>query len=127
MQLHGRESVSYCRALVKKFKVIKVFFPQDRPFKGKVSRYPVDAVMFDVLFEDKKTKTKTLSPAALQEVKALIFRGKPVIISGGLKEDNLSRVKKLAPYAIDVASGVERSPGKKDKVKMKRFIKKAKS
>lgn len=45
-----------------------------------------------------------------------------VIISGGLVPENAAQAAALKPYAIDVASGVESSPGVKDPAKLRSFI-----
>jgi phosphoribosylanthranilate isomerase len=51
----------------------------------------------------------------------------PLILAGGLTPENVrAAVRKLRPSAVDVASGVESAPGKKDVRKMKRFIREAK-
>ena len=50
-----------------------------------------------------------------------------VFISGGLDPDNVREAVELSPYAVDVASGVEQSPGIKDHDKLRRFIRNAKS
>ncbi len=53
--------------------------------------------------------------------------GLPIILAGGLTPENVSRaVNVVKPYAVDVASGVEFCPGKKDQSKVKSFIKSAK-
>jgi phosphoribosylanthranilate isomerase len=52
----------------------------------------------------------------------------PLIIGGGLTEDNVAEViRKVRPYAVDVSSGVERRPGIKDEKKVARFIQAARS
>ena len=48
-----------------------------------------------------------------------------IILAGGLGSDNLDELKDLPFYALDVSSSVEVSKGKKDKVKMEEFVKKA--
>ena len=49
--------------------------------------------------------------------------GKPIILAGGLTPENVKEaVKKVAPFAVDVASGVERSPKRKDAQKLQAFI-----
>ena len=48
---------------------------------------------------------------------------RPFFLAGGLDPDNVgSAVGKLGPFAVDVASGVERAPGIKDNVLIERFI-----
>jgi phosphoribosylanthranilate isomerase len=50
-------------------------------------------------------------------------RGVPLILSGGLTPDNVTRaITIVRPYAVDVNSGVEARPGKKDADKVRRFV-----
>ncbi len=67
-----------------------------------------------------------LSDADLEEIVSLIKSGQRVIISGGLNPTNVSRLKKLKPYCLDAASGIEKMVGKKDEQLMKAFIEKVK-
>ncbi len=56
-----------------------------------------------------------------------ISRSRPIILAGGLSPENVAdAIRAVNPYAVDVSSGVEHEPGRKDHDKMSRFVRRAK-
>ncbi len=57
-----------------------------------------------------------------------VARKRPIFLAGGLTAENVAdAVRMVRPYAVDVASGVELAPGRKDHAKLERFISRAKT
>jgi hypothetical protein len=55
-------------------------------------------------------------------------QGIPLMIAGGLNPENVAAaIASTHPWGVDVATGVERSPGVKDPVKLQEFIERAKA
>ena len=87
-----------------------------------VGRLP-DAVLVDAFVPGQAGGTATL---VSDEILAQVPRFQRLIIAGGLTPDNVaSRVGRARPWMVDVASGVESSPGRKDPVKVAAFIRAA--
>ena len=119
VQLHGGESPAFCRKI--KVRVIKAVRVKDAASLREMSRYAVDAFLLDTYKEDQWGGTGKVFDWGLA-TRAKKYG--PVIIAGGLNSRNVkAAIKKVQPYGVDVSSGVERSPGKKDPKKVKAFLK----
>lgn len=119
VQLHGNETPDYC-SMIQKVKVIKAF-RVDSNFKVESLRsYGNGMFLLDsgsgVHFGG---TGRTFDWNQAYGANAFGW----VIVAGGLNPDNVQEaVSRLHPFAVDVSSGVESSPGKKDYEKMRRFI-----
>ncbi len=125
IQLHGSESPEYCRSLGRR--VIKGFRVKGEEIYAQLTEYQGAAQAF--LLDTYKTGTpggtgETFDWQLAREVR----KCGPIILAGGLTPDNVAEAIRIAqPGAVDVASGVEASPGKKDDGKLRAFIDAVKS
>ncbi len=120
LQFHGDEPPGFCQKFpAKSIKAIRV---RDESSLRAATEYDVDAVLLDTYTESERGGTgKTFDWALALRAKVLL--APPVILSGGLTSGNVQEaVRRVRPYAVDVSSGVEREPGKKDPEKLRRFI-----
>ena len=120
LQFHGDESPEYCARFKDDYKVIKAFRVKDSDSLKSVNDYGVDYYLFDTYKSDSMGGTgEKFDWKILKDFEIL----KPFILSGGLDPENVERaIREVAPYAVDVSSGVESAPGKKDPELLKRFI-----
>ena len=120
-QLHGREPVSEVRWIRKRLPFVIQAFSADDPHLSSAGNSPADILLLDAatpgaghVFD---WRLASNAPAGVR-----------LMIAGGLNPDNVAdAVTQLKPYGVDVATGVEASPGKKDAKKMQKFIALAKS
>src|SRR5262245_19237322 len=119
VQLHGNETPDYC-AMIQRVKVIKAL-RVDANFRVDVLRnYGAGTFLLDACRPDQFGGTGKVFN--WQKVYGANAFGS-IVIAGGLTPDNVAdAVEELHPFAVDVASGVESKPGKKDYEKMRRFI-----
>ncbi len=125
VQFHGRQTQKELYAFAP-LKAIKAFRVKDAESLKPLPHFPdVDAFLLDAHTKGKtggtgKTFNWNLAAAARKKV------DKPLILAGGLTPQNVAdAIRKVKPYAVDVASGVEKSPGVKDYKKLKKFIENA--
>ena len=125
-QLHGDESPVHVKAVSKYLPVIKVF-PADQAAAMSVNSYwEVSAFMLDTPSDEHGGTGRVYDWNLAVEFKKRIQ--KPLILSGGLRPENVAKaIEIVQPYAVDVASGVEASPGRKDHAKLRDFIQICKS
>jgi phosphoribosylanthranilate isomerase len=123
VQLHGDESPEFCGALMPR--AIKGFRLNDassllpiRDYRGKIRAALLDTYQKEIKGGTGKTFDWNLATAAGEF-------GMPVILSGGLRPSNIQRaILTVQPYAVDVNSGIEDSPGIKSPLLMKKLMKK---
>ncbi len=124
LQFHGDETPEYCGQFpVMTIKALRV---RDGESLKALADYRTDAFLLDAYSPDRLggTGEKFNWDLAIEAQKL----GKPIFLAGGLTPENVAEaVRRVRPYAVDVSSGVEESPGKKDHKKVAAFIKAAKS
>ena len=87
-----------------------------------IESYPeASAFLLDAYCHDRPGGTGQRFDWAL--ARQAVARGRPIILAGGLDPDNVARaIAEVRPFAVDVSSGVEASPGRKDPEKLRRFL-----
>lgn len=115
-QLHGDESAEYAATVRRHADVMRAVSYGTAPEPSSLKAYPADAYLID--------GPKPGSGERYDWREILAWRGHPrLVLAGGLQPDNVAEaVRLLRPYAVDVASGVERSVGVKDLDSMLRFV-----
>jgi phosphoribosylanthranilate isomerase len=124
LQFHGDESPEYC--LQFGLMSMKAFRVRDAASLEQLQHYPTEAWLLDAYTPDRHggTGEKFNWDLALEARKL----GRPIFLAGGLTPENVaSAVRQAQPYGVDVSSGVELAPGRKDHVKVRAFIQAAKA
>lgn len=119
LQFHGDEKASFCEQFEKPYiKAIQVHSSLQIESEMKAHHNAIGFLL--------DTPSKQYGGAGVAFDWSLIPKNvcKPLILAGGLTHENVgSFIKKYAPYAVDVCSGIESAPGIKDEHKMKLFVK----
>lgn len=126
LQFHGDETALYCQHFMDKgFQVIKAFRVKDAMSLKRIDEYNVTAFLLDTYSKEASGGTGLTFDWDVVEHRPF-FHDK-LFLAGGLNIHNLeAAIQKFHPYAVDVASGVEKEPGKKDPALLEEFIRIAK-
>ena len=124
LQFHGEESIDYCLSFQKPFyKVVHMTKDSDFLKIGKTFQ-AAQAFLLDTA--DVALKGGTGKTFNWQWVPKTSH--KLLILAGGLTPENVEQaITMVQPYGVDVVSGVESTPGKKDAAQLKSFITKVKN
>jgi phosphoribosylanthranilate isomerase len=115
IQLHGEEDPEFCRWLAYDIvKVMKALRVREAGDLQQVDEYSTDAILLDA-YDPKKHGGTGLT----FDWNIIGHIGRRVFLAGGINPTNAVAAVELGVYGIDVCSGVEARPGKKDHKKMK--------
>ena len=121
VQLHGSESPEYCQELAN-LTVVKAFRIKDRLPLTELKEYSqvVAAYLLDTYVAGQAGGTgETFNWNLAEQAK----EAGPIILAGGLQPENIvSAIREVAPYGVDVSSGIEKEPGVKDHDKLMELV-----
>jgi phosphoribosylanthranilate isomerase len=119
IQLHGDETPAYCREFPAD-QIIKAVELKNEADLVNASSYDVAAILVDSHHAGLYGGT---GKKANWELACRIRNIKPLILAGGLSDDNVAQaIKDVSPHALDINSGAESEPGIKDHAKLSRIF-----
>jgi phosphoribosylanthranilate isomerase len=119
LQFHGNESPEFCgQFAMKTIKAFRIRGPESLP---ELAKYDTSAWLLDSFAPGKLGGTGAVfNWGVAVSAKEL---GRSIILAGGLTPENVAEaVRQVRPFGVDVSSGVEREPGRKDYGKLRAFI-----
>jgi phosphoribosylanthranilate isomerase len=122
LQLHGDEGPAYCREAARRTgaKVMKAARVRDAAQVRDLLRFKTDLHLLDAYSPRSPGGT---GESFDWELARLHPPEPPVVLSGGLTADNVGAAIEVGrPFAVDVASGTESEPGRKDPAKLTAFV-----
>ncbi|HTQ51764.1 MAG TPA: phosphoribosylanthranilate isomerase [Candidatus Acidoferrales bacterium] len=123
LQFHGDEPPEFCTQFG--LMSMKAFRVRDAGSLKELLKYRTDAWLLDGYASDAFGGTgEKFNWTLAAEVPKL---GKPVFLAGGLTPENVGEaIRQVQPFGVDVSSGAESSPGRKDPAKVRAIIKASK-
>ena len=122
IQLHGDEGPADCDYSPRR--VVKALRVKEAASLDGHAAYAVSALLLDAWVAGAYGGT---GERFNWELAAAVARQRPVVLAGGHTAENVAgAVRTVRPYGVDVSSGVEASPGRKDPAKVAAFIRNAK-
>ncbi|MHC4186669.1 MAG: phosphoribosylanthranilate isomerase [Planctomycetota bacterium] len=119
IQLHGDEDADFCKQfLIHHVRMMKAIRVKDKTDIDNAEDYFTDAILLDAFNPDKYGGT-----GVTFDWNVIGHMNKRVFLAGGINPDNAEKAVKLGVYGIDICSGIESEPGKKDHDKMKKLFK----
>ena len=123
LQFHGDETPEECSRYP--VMTLKAFRVQGEETLAELEAFPSAGYLLDAYVKDALGGTGATFNWDLA-VRAQEF-GKPIFLAGGLTPGNVAEaVRKVQPFGVDVSSGVESEPGRKDAEQMRSFVAAAK-
>lgn len=123
IQLHGDEGPDAC--LFPPHRVLKALRVRGEESLVGIEAYAVSALLLDAWHPESYGGTGQLGDWKLA---ARLAAERPVILAGGLNPENVAEaIRQVRPYGVDVSSGVESSPGRKDPALVAAFIRNARA
>lgn len=115
-QLHGHESAEECARVARELAFTVQAFPAGDRFIDRARAYPVEVVLID----NPRPGSGQVFDWSLADG---VPDGKRLLLAGGLDPDNVAdAIRRVQPWGVDVSSGVEASPGRKDPRKVRSFV-----
>jgi phosphoribosylanthranilate isomerase len=119
LQLHGDETPGYCRRL-EGWPLIKALRVGAGFDAAGLEEYPVHAFLLDARDGARYGGTGKVFEWSLA---GPVQKLRPIILAGGLRPENVAEaIRTVRPYGVDVSSGVESRPGRKDRALLRAFI-----
>ncbi|NNE12703.1 MAG: phosphoribosylanthranilate isomerase [Ilumatobacter sp.] len=116
VQLHGRETPDQARLIAERVRWVIKAFPSDSPRLDTADQYGTDLILLDAPSPGSGKVFDWNLAAEIPDAMRLI-------LAGGLDPDNVAdAVELVEPWGVDVVSGTEAEPGRKDPTKVRKFI-----